>query len=79
MSKAEERALEAYPPLYGKYDRNGYDYAEDDRKVYIQGYEQAEKDFMEKADRWLFKSGLFNSAKLREYWRKDFKQFMTEK
>lgn len=56
MSRAEERALEAYPiknewvgNQYGSYG----DINEDSREKFIQGYEQAEKDFMEKAEKWL--------------------------
>ena len=43
MSKAEDRALEAYPVLFS--ERNGYDNTfKDRRKSYIKGYHQAEKD-----------------------------------
>ena len=43
MSKAEEKALEAYPVLFS--ERNGYDNAfKDRRESYIKGYRQAEKD-----------------------------------
>lgn len=43
MSKAEERALEAYPVLFS--ERNGYDNTfKDRRESYIKGYHQAEKD-----------------------------------
>ena len=43
MSKAEERALEAYPVLFS--ERKGYDNTfKDRRESYIKGYHQAEKD-----------------------------------
>ena len=43
MSKAEERALEAYPVLFS--ERRGYDNTfKDRRESYIKGYNQAEKD-----------------------------------
>lgn len=42
MTKAEERALEAYPD-YPTMD-GGYVNQRKPRKVFIQGYEQAEKD-----------------------------------
>ena len=46
MSKAEERALEAYPVAIGIYSDNcrEYDTNESDRLTYQEGYEQAEKD-----------------------------------
>ena len=46
MSKAEERALEAYPVSIGTYSDNcqEYDTNEADRATYQEGYEQAEKD-----------------------------------
>ena len=43
MSKAEERALEAYPVLFS--ERRGYDNTfKDRRESYIKSYHQAEKD-----------------------------------
>lgn len=46
MSKAEEKALEAYPVLFS--ERNGYDNTFKDRiESYIKGYRQAEKDIKE--------------------------------
>ena len=49
MSRAEEKALEVYPIC--KHSNYGYkDLNEDKRKCYIEGYKQAEKDFMEKAE-----------------------------
>lgn len=48
MTKAEERALVAYPPRYAKCiifpETVGADFNTLQRKSYQQGYEQAEKD-----------------------------------
>ena len=46
MSKAEERALEAYPIAMSQYSDNckEYDSNESDRLTFIEGYHQAEKD-----------------------------------
>ena len=45
MSKAEERALSAYPPEYGDEDFDKtWDSNEQYREPYQEGYEQAEKD-----------------------------------
>lgn len=46
MSKAEERALEAYPIVMSQYSDNckEYDSNESDRLTFIEGYQQAEKD-----------------------------------
>ena len=45
MSKAEERALAAYPPEYGDEDFDKtWDSNEQYREPYQEGYEQAEKD-----------------------------------
>lgn len=50
MSKAEERALEAYPVFMGTYSDNcrEYDMNESDRLTYQEGYERAVRDFREK-------------------------------
>lgn len=51
MSKAEERALEAYPNMlfpFTPLDLNAYR-----RDAFINGYEQAEKDTIERAIAWL--------------------------
>lgn len=50
MTKAEEAAFKAYP-VYGKWIGNQYGYWDNDinstlRKVYLQGYEQAQKDII---------------------------------
>lgn len=44
-NKAEERAFDAYPVDWD-YGRNEgqFDWNEDSRKIYLEGYEQAEKD-----------------------------------
>lgn len=44
MSKAEDRALEAYPLKIDWYSRVYHDLNVDKRIIYQQGYEQAEKD-----------------------------------
>ena len=46
MSKAEERALEAYPVFISEYSDScrRYDSNESDRLTFIEGYNQAEKD-----------------------------------
>lgn len=47
MSKAEERALAAYPPEYGDEDFDKtWDSNEQYREPYQEGYEQAEKDII---------------------------------
>lgn len=49
MSKAEERALDAYPIVMSQYSDNckEYDSNESDRLTFIEGYHQAEKDLLE--------------------------------
>ena len=46
MSKAEQRALEAYPIVISQHSDNckEYDSNESDRLTFIEGYQQAEKD-----------------------------------
>ena len=46
MSRAEERALEAYPIVMSQHSDNckEYDSNESDRLTFIEGYHQAEKD-----------------------------------
>ena len=46
MSKAEDKALEAYPIVISQHSDNckEYDSNESDRLVFIEGYHQAEKD-----------------------------------
>lgn len=45
MTKAEERALEAYPVNINDHSvEKGFDWNEEYRDVFIQGYEQALKD-----------------------------------
>ena len=49
MSKAEERALEAYPIVMSQHSDNCKEYNsnESDRLTFIEGYHQAEKDLLE--------------------------------
>ena len=54
MSKAEERAFEAYPPKYVEHERHSkrvqsemVDTHQHLRTIYIKGYRQAEKDVAE--------------------------------
>lgn len=50
MTRAEEAALKAYP----KSDFNGVETRrKGQRKCFIQGYEQAEKDYTEYAQLWV--------------------------
>lgn len=69
MSKrAEAAALKAYPEkIIEHVEDPGFVVKRDlnrfDRNVYIQGYEQAEKDTIERAARWIMKSE--NQAKAR--------------
>ena len=53
MSRAEERAREAYPSTR-HYWNSEPDRNMEAREYYKQGYEQAEKDFMEKAEKWWY-------------------------
>lgn len=43
MTKAEERALEAYPPVKQPFQITS---SKDRRNIFIKGYEQAEKDIL---------------------------------
>ncbi len=52
MSRAEQKALEAYPRSE-KYTTSQRLIMNDMRDGFIQGYEQAQKDFLEKAKAWL--------------------------
>ena len=52
MSRAEERALEVYPRSE-KYTTSQRLIVNDLRDGFIQGYEQAQNDFLEKAKAWL--------------------------
>lgn len=49
---AEEKALKAYPILIDGTDRD-FDYNDEPREAYIEGYTQAYKDFLNKACEWL--------------------------
>lgn len=64
MSKrAEQAALKEYPPSYSKVNRNAkriqsykVDTHKPIRQIYIKGYEQAEKDTIERVVSWLIKN-----------------------
>lgn len=69
MSKAKERALEAYPAKIAKCiifpETKGSDFNTGFRKAYQKGYEQAEKDILSKFTkehleglRWIERSGI---------------------
>ena len=49
MTKAEIRALEAYP----RNKNGGLDFGKVNRKDYQRGYEQAEKDILGEVEKWL--------------------------
>ena len=60
MSKAEERALEAYPPTFTSGKRYAkrvqsekVDTHAPIRSIFIKGYEQAEKDTIAEVEKWL--------------------------
>lgn len=50
MARAGQAALKAYPKSYGIRELKGLSA----RPIFIQGYEQAEKDTIERACKWLF-------------------------
>ena len=69
MTKAEERALIAYPPRYAKCiifpETTGADFNTLKREAYQEGYEQAEKDILSKFTkehleglRWIKNTGI---------------------
>ncbi len=67
MSKrAEEAALKAYPfiplPQYDLRDENPTDGNKIHRRIFLEGYEQAEKDTIERAAEWL--SSIENGDKI---------------
>ena len=57
MSKAEDRALKAYPKkiewVGNQWDGAPFDVNSERRVAYKQGYEQAEKDLIDKAIGWI--------------------------
>ena len=80
MSKAEERALEVYPYSKGKVVATGFgtiefDQNHDERVGFVEGYNQAQQDLMEKAKQW-FTDNL-PSEKVQLLW-SEFEQFITE-
>ena len=92
MSKiAESKALEAYPehrvtrygPLYtydGTDTPSEYDENIVTRKAFIEGYNQAMQDFLEKACEWLSKNArnYFSAYATSDKLIEDFKQYMEE-
>ena len=50
MTRAEEAALKAYPKSEGIRELKGLSA----RPIFIQGYEQAKKETIERARKWLF-------------------------
>ena len=77
MSKAEEQALKAYPRATRDIGGMVVDIGHPQymRDLYIEGYNQAEQDLMEKAKQW-FTDNL-PSEKVQLLWC-DFEQFITE-
>lgn len=84
MSKiAEKKALEAYPIVIGEYSDNcnEYDVNEGDRLTYIEGYDQAMKDFMEMACDYLQKNlwrVVIEDGEFRQRFVTDFKKHMQD-
>lgn len=77
MSKAEEQALKAYPKQYGgsMFGPLPIELNVKERKLFIEGYKQAEQDLMDKAKQW-FTDNL-PSEKVQLLWC-EFEQFITE-
>jgi len=72
MDKAEERALKAYPNIKIGEQRLDQSSA---REVYVEGYNQAQQDLMEKAKQWFTEYIADKSVQL--LWC-EFEQFITE-
>lgn len=65
MSRAEERALEMYPEEWWRdCDGDAWDANEKRREGFIQGYEQAGKDIINKATKWLSEREWTNAVQL---------------
>ena len=73
MSRAEEKALDRYPR---ENDAWGDEWQK--RVGFQEGYEQAEKDFMEKALWWLECNLSDRPTDDIKFWLEDFKQAMSE-
>ena len=69
MTKAEEAALKAYPEkdCLNKKGTGRYDSNYPRRKAYIEGYEQTEKDTIERACEYLFKHYAINLDEFTKY------------
>ena len=72
MSKAEERALKAYPNIKIGEQRLDQSSA---REVYVEGYNQSHQDLMDKAKQWFTDN--IPSEKVQLLW-SEFEQFITE-
>lgn len=73
MSRAEEQALKAYP-VEMEYNPT-VDVNESCRELYLEGYNQAQQDLMEKAKQWF--TEYLPSEKVQLLW-SEFEQFITE-
>lgn len=81
MSKAEERAMEVYPPrmaynsMVGVALKEKRDINANNRQKFIQGYIAAEQYLMDKAKAWFTDN--IPSEKVQLLW-SEFEQFMAE-
>ena len=73
MSKAKEAALKAYPFLPTNVNNGVWDDNKEERIIYQQGYERAEKDTIERAKRWIIRQRGFSKTAIL-----DFEKFMEE-
>ena len=62
MTRAKKRAFEKYPKLYSgsPYGPLPIELNIKERQLFIEGYEQAEKDTIERACKWLIDTGYAN-------------------
>lgn len=74
MTRAEEAALKAYPKSTGVRELKGLSA----RPVYAAGYEQAEKDLIEKAVTW-WRNNLVESEPTKGHYISAFKKYMENK
>ena len=75
MSRAEELARQQYPDKEGT---EGICTTWLQRNAYKKGYQQAEKDFMEKAEKWFESEFRLNDAPYKEMLIRRFKQAMND-